>query len=688
MSTSGMAGMKRARVTIGTGNGMRISPLLFGKFCEHLGSNIYHGMEAQILRNCTFGRWQFWGGECSLDGGVMGQCDQQKVLEQIRARAERDGVDPAAAKASYEAGLTYGWWTLGQTTRYSPDVAPAGGRAQRIEVTGGTGGIWQPVWLPLHRTRRLRYRLIARSAGAAEVELAIATEAGKVLCSAAYRLDEAWQTLEGEMELPADAAADVRYRFSVQAAGPANIVVARVTLYPGDAVEGQFDPEIIGLLREAKLPLLRWPGGNFVSGYHWRDGVGPIDLRPTKPNPAWEGLEFNTFGTVEFVRFCRAVGCEPMICVNAGNGSAEEAADWVEYCNGGLDTPMGRLRAQHGYPEPFGIRYWEVGNELWGKWQVGHTTPAGNADRFRRFAAAMRKADATIELIATGPQCKMDQEWTHTLIAQGGPELKTMTDHILAWAEVGAADDPWDVFQGYAGHAIDGARQYRWLKEQMEKAGIASPQLAITEMQVFPSWKDGGTGAMTREQLVRPNTLAEAVYFITWLAECVRLGGFVQMITHSATVNHGGGLSKQREHAWGHPVHHAHVLAAPLQNAEVLPVTIESGTYSTQRSYGFVPKMEGVAEIEAVAGQSSDGRRVVLLANRARQAVKITLEMADVGRGEACVDLLQAEVPWASNSLENRDRVSVQRGQTLRMVDGKVDLEMAAASVVRVTIAR
>src|SRR5206468_5093319 len=111
----------------------------------------------------------------------------------------------------------------------------------------------------------------------------------------------------------------------------------------------------------------RWPGGNFVSTYHWEDGVGPLDSRPTKANFAWGALELNTFGTDEFISFCRAVGCEPMICVNAGSGTPEEAARWIEYCNGPATSPMGKLRAANGHPEPFHVKHWEVGNELWGK---------------------------------------------------------------------------------------------------------------------------------------------------------------------------------------------------------------------------------------------------------------------------------------------------------------------------------
>ena len=173
--------------------------------------------------------------------------------------------------------------------------------------------------------------------------------------------------------------------FSIVAATAANVVLDRVLLYPSDHVHGA-DRDVVRLLKEARLPLLRWPGGNFTSGYHWRDGIGPVDSRPTTLNPVWHGIfEPNLFGTDEFLTFCRDVGCEPMICVNAGNGTAAGAAAWVEYCNGGPETPMGKLRAANGHPEPYGVRIWEIGNEIYGHWHVGWTTPAGNVDRYGRF---------------------------------------------------------------------------------------------------------------------------------------------------------------------------------------------------------------------------------------------------------------------------------------------------------------
>jgi alpha-N-arabinofuranosidase len=168
----------------------------------------------------------------------------------------------------------------------------------------------------------------------------------------------------------ADVPRGARLKLRLLIPAQSTILLDQVLLSPTDAIEG-WDPEVVHLLRNMRLSVLRFPGGNFVSGYHWQDGIGPIEQRPGKPNPAWPEWEPNHVGTNEWLTLCELVGAEPMICVNAGNGSPEEAANWVRYCNDPMTTEWGQLRAAHGHPTPYHIRLWEVGNELWGNFQVG-----------------------------------------------------------------------------------------------------------------------------------------------------------------------------------------------------------------------------------------------------------------------------------------------------------------------------
>ena len=167
---------------------------------------------------------------------------------------------------------------------------------------------------------------------------------------------------------------------------------------------------MVELVREIKPPIIRYPGGNFVSGYHWEDGIGDRDSRPIRYDRAWNVWEPNDVGIDEFMVLCDLLDCEPYISVNAGNGTAAEAAAWVEYCNGAPNTVYGARRAANGYSEPYGIKYWGIGNESWGC--GGNFTPEEYAAEYRRFATwAVPDYGVNLAFIASGPS-GLDLDWT------------------------------------------------------------------------------------------------------------------------------------------------------------------------------------------------------------------------------------------------------------------------------------
>jgi alpha-N-arabinofuranosidase len=184
---------------------------------------------------------------------------------------------------------------------------------------------------------------------------------------------------------------------------------------------------------------VRYPGGNFVSGYRWRDGVGPLKDRPRRADLAWSSYEPNTFGTNEFVRFCRTVGTEPYLVVNAGDGDLREARDWVEYCNGTADTELVRLRSEHGYPEPHRIRYWGVGNEVDGAWQIGAKSAAEYARTYHEFAKVMRLTDPGIRLVASGTSDWNGDvvERVHALFAEAAELIDYVSIHWYVGDQTG-----------------------------------------------------------------------------------------------------------------------------------------------------------------------------------------------------------------------------------------------------------
>jgi len=158
--------------------------------------------------------------------------------------------------------------------------------------------------------------------------------------------------------------------------------------------------DTVDALRRLALPVLRWPGGCFADNYHWRDGIGPREARPTRLNIWWLQGESNALGTHEFMRFCRMIGTEPYFCANVGSGSPEEARSWLEYCNARQDTTLTRERAANGDPEPFNVRYWGVGNESWGC--GGSMTPEYYAHQYRQYATYLRQGGGDVMLIACG----------------------------------------------------------------------------------------------------------------------------------------------------------------------------------------------------------------------------------------------------------------------------------------------
>jgi alpha-N-arabinofuranosidase len=184
--------------------------------------------------------------------------------------------------------------------------------------------------------------------------------------------------------------------------GAGTFHVGAVSLMPADNVQG-FHAGTIRLYREAGFKMFKWPGGNFVSAYDYRDGLGDRDKRPPRLQPMWsDRVESNDVGLHEFIALCRLVGAEPDLAIDSGFGSAREAAEQVEYCNGSIDTRMGKMRAENGDPRPFNVRYWTIGNEMYGPWQYGHMSLDQYWVKHNYIVEAMKSADPKIKVTVSG----------------------------------------------------------------------------------------------------------------------------------------------------------------------------------------------------------------------------------------------------------------------------------------------
>ncbi|MBU6399851.1 MAG: hypothetical protein KGS61_05995, partial [Verrucomicrobia bacterium] len=282
-----------------------IPRFITGKFAEHLGFNIYNGMDAQVLRNPTFADYPFWTGEMTPDGITKCYADNNRINQEIRRQATRFGWPESALGelvAARADGLACFWTREGEreAVQVSPDTGVHGGRAQRVQVRAAGQGVAQWVYLPLHRERRYEFEILARSpditsltvrltgtggderrlspalsaagggegvGGSAAVphESPRAGDRGPQQCASATvnGLSAAWKTFKGMIELRGDSPRDAAYKLALTANDPGQLVIGHMLLRPADHIHGA-DPDIVRLLKESHLPLLRWPGGNFA----------------------------------------------------------------------------------------------------------------------------------------------------------------------------------------------------------------------------------------------------------------------------------------------------------------------------------------------------------------------------------------------------------------------------------------
>jgi len=226
--------------------------------------------------------------------------------------------------------------------------------------------------------------------------------------------------------------------------------IGAASLMPADNIQG-FRADIINVWKEIGPTVYRWPGGNFTSGYDWRDGIGDPDRRKPVYDYAWGALEPNDVDIDEFMALTRILNIEPYICVNDGCGDAHSAAEEVEYFNGAASTPMGKLRAANGHSEPYHVRYWNVGNEMYGPWQLGHMQLSDYTKKHNMFVDAMKAVDPSIKIIASGatpaemsstdaafringkhqaPFGDRDLDWDNGLLANSADHLDYIAEHL------------------------------------------------------------------------------------------------------------------------------------------------------------------------------------------------------------------------------------------------------------------
>ena len=375
-----------------------ISKYIYGQFIEHLGQCIYGGMWAEMLEDRKF---------------YFPVPAEDRIWRTTGAGARVLAASP--------------WKVIGpkENIQMSTDEPLSGEHSPKITLSGQPGGIYQEE-LALLKGKEYTGRVVLRgdaSAGPIQVSLVWGEGDTNRQTVSIRRPDHKFKTYDLKFKAGTDTE---NAKLEIIGTGKGSFTVGTASLMPADNVKG-FRKDTLELLKKLDSPIYRWPGGNFVSGYDWRDGLGDRDKRPTRTNPAWTGIETNDVGMHEFVELCELINTEPMIAVNTGFGDAYSAAAEVEYANGSTDTPMGKWRAENGSKKPFKVTWWCVGNEMWGDWQLGYMRLHHYVLKHNWVEEMMRKVDPTIKTVGSGD---LGGGWSEGMLKSCSDHMDLLSEHF------------------------------------------------------------------------------------------------------------------------------------------------------------------------------------------------------------------------------------------------------------------
>ena len=414
--------------------------------------------------------------------------------------------------------------------------------------------------------------------------------------------------------------------------GKGVLYIDQVSLEPASAQQ-QVRPDSEAMIAKLHPSFIRWPGGNVAQDYHWQWGIGPRDLRPVWINKSWSNApEPNDLGTDEYLALCARLHVDPSITVNVdGDGATpEEAAAWVEYVNGPATSKYGALRATNGHPAPYGVKQWELGNEIFGGWVRGHVTAEAYAHAAVRYARAMRAVDPTLELIAVGEGVMPTQDaWNAAVLTIAGPEINYLAIHdYTSVAQNAAAANSRAAMMKRAG---DFEQSYQHTAELIAKL---APGRHI--LQIVNEWNLFYDAATIQ-------SMEGAVYASRMMNGFERQGDTVAANSISDLLNGwvGGVIQASRDRIYGTSQFYAVKMYADHLGTDRLDTAVESSALAP-----------GIESVDAVATRSPDGNRLfVKVSNAALEAVGVDIKVAGYSHtGEIQVEQLQEVAPGQRNS--------------------------------------
>ncbi|MDR5699729.1 alpha-N-arabinofuranosidase [Agromyces aerolatus] len=405
---------------------------------------------------------------------------------------------------------------------------------------------------------------------------------------------------------------------------------------------GIFDPEspkadadgdrtdVLELVRELGVTAVRYPGGNFVSGYRWEDGVGPVGDRPARLDLAWKTREPNTFGLHEFMRWCAKAGVEPIMALNLGTRGVDAARALLEYANGQPGTEWADRRIEHGAPDPFGIRYWCLGNEMDGPWQTGQKTAREYGRLARETAKAMKTIDPELRLIACGSSHERMAtfgEWEREVLEETYPFVDYISLHAYYEPDPG---DPWRLLE--AGHSMDLFIQGVIATADSVKArlGESKPMLlAFDEWNIYDparfapqpdAWVDAGSpiieGAYDALDAV---VVGDLITTLLRHADRVRIAALAQLVNVLAPI------MTTRDEATRQSIFRPFALLSRTVGGVVLESAISTRALPSER-FGELPEVASAVVLAA----DRTGLTVSIVNRNPHESVQVALELADL----------------------------------------------------------
>lgn len=395
-----------------------LSSMLYGGFIEHIGNLINHSLWSEVL-------------------------DDRKFYYGVIEAPETKPDDPRAAMAFIQKWVVVGSMSAIQLDTENPYV---GIHSPVVSVnTTQPTGITQ-FGLALKSSAPYRGRIVVWADPGVKVNVKLIWgDAAEQTLTQKIATTKKWrtQTFQFNPKVDTDSA-----RLEIVGTGKGRFGVGAVSLMPADNVRG-FRADTLALMKEMRCPILRMPGGNFVSAYDWKHTIGDADKRPPIYDPVWRAVQPNDVGVDELLQLCELIDSVPFWCVNTGFGEPRSGAELLEYVNGAVDTTWGKQRAANGRKKPYAVKYWAVGNEMYGHWQMGHMARDQYTVKHNLFVDAMRAVDPSIYIVAPGGF--VDEMTTgQGIFIEGQPEVKVGSERDWAY---GMFKDSWGKFDALGTHA-------------------------------------------------------------------------------------------------------------------------------------------------------------------------------------------------------------------------------------------